>query len=118
MNRFFIFALRVCRLSHLTGSSGASGISYPLSLYLDVLDIPEFRIEYDYTIVPVHPADPTNLTIRVFNDGNTEIGYDLFLQAPSGWSAGFTDLSADPGATSGSTGLIAKGGQMDVSICI
>ena len=65
-----------------------NGISYPLSLYLDVLNIPEFRIEYDYSIVPVHPVNPTNLTIRVYNDGNTEIGYDLFLQAPSGWSAG------------------------------
>ena len=93
-----------------------NGISYPLSLYLDVLDIPEFRIEYDYTIVPVHPVEPTNLTIRVYNDGNTEIGYDLFLEAPSGWSAGFTDLSNDPGATSGSTGLIPKSDQMDVSM--
>jgi len=100
----------------IVGLDVDNGISYPLSLYLDVLDIPEFRIEYDYTIVPVHPADPTNLTIRVFNDGNTEIGYDLFLQAPSGWSAGFTDLSADPGATSGSTGLIPKSGQMDVGM--
>ena len=93
-----------------------NGISYPLSLYLEVLEIPQFRIEYDYTVVPVHPVNPTNLTIRVYNDGNTEIGYDLFLQAPSGWNAGFTDLSNDPGATSGSTGLIAKGGQMDVSM--
>ena len=55
--------------------------------------------------------------MRVYNDGNTEIGYDLFLQAPSGWSAGFSDLSNDPGATSGSTGLlIPKNGQMDVSM--
>ena len=93
-----------------------NGISYPISLYLDVLSLPDFRVEYDYTVVPVHPANPTNLSIRVYNDGNTEIGYDLFLQAPSGWSAGFTDLSNDPGATSGSTGLIAKGGQMDVTM--
>ena len=100
----------------IVGLDVDNGISYPLSLYLSVPDIPEFRIEYDYTIVPVHPTVPTNLTIRVYNDGNTEIGYDLFLQAPSGWSAGFTDLSNDPGATSGSTGLIPKSGQMDVSM--
>ena len=100
----------------IVGLDVDNGISYPLSLYLSVPDIPEFRIEYDYTIVPVHPTLPTNLTIRVYNDGNTEIGYDLFLQAPSGWSAGFTDLSNDPGATSGSTGLIPKSGQMDVSM--
>ena len=100
----------------LVGLDVDNAITYPLSVYLDVLDIPEFRVEYDYTVVPVHPANPTNLTVRVYNDGNTEIGYDLFLQAPAGWSAGFTDLSNDPGATSGSTGLIAKGGQMDVSM--
>ena len=100
----------------IVGLDVDNGITYPLSLYLHVLDIPEFRIEYDYTVVPAHPANPTNLTVRVYNDGNTEIGYDLFLQAPAGWSAGFTDLSNDPGATSGSTGLIAKGGQMDVSM--
>ena len=100
----------------LSGLDVDNGITYPLSLYLEVLDIPEFRIEYDYTIVPVHPVDATNLTVRVFNDGNTEIGYDLFLQAPSGWSAGFTDLSNDPGATSGSTGLIEKNGQLNVGM--
>lgn len=100
----------------VSGLDVDNGISYPLSLYLEVLDIPEFRIEYDYAIVPVHPSDATNLTVRVYNDGNTEIGYDLFLQAPSGWSAGFTDLSNDPGATSGSTGLIPKNGQMDVGM--
>ena len=93
-----------------------NGITYPYQLYLNVVDIPEFRIEYDYTIVPVHPADPTNLSIRVYNDGNTEIGYDLFLQAPSGWSAGFQDLGSEPGASSGSTGLIAKQGQKNVEL--
>ena len=85
-------------------------------MYLQVLDIPEFRIEYDYTIVPVHPANPTNLSVRVYNAGNTEIGYDLFLEAPSGWSAGFQDLGSEPGASSGSTGLIAKQGQKDVEL--
>ena len=100
----------------LVGIDVDNGITYPYQLYLHVLDIPEFRIEYDYTIVPVHPVDPTNLSVRVYNDGNTEIGYDLFLEAPSGWSAGFQDLGSEPGASSGSTGLIAKQGQKDVEL--
>ena len=93
-----------------------NAITYPYQLYLHILDIPEFRIEYDYEIVPVHPVNPTNLSVRVYNDGNTEIGYDLFLEAPSGWSAGFQDLGSEPGASSGSTGLITKQGQKDVEL--
>ena len=101
---------------NVVGIDVDNAITYPYQLYLHVLDIPEFRIEYDYEIVPVHPANPTNLSVRVYNDGNTEIGYDLFLQAPSGWSAGFQDLGSEPGASSGSTGLITKQGQKDVEL--
>ena len=101
---------------NVVGIDVDNGITYPYQLYLHVLNIPEFRIEYDYEIVPVHPANPTNLSVRVYNDGNTEIGYDLFLQAPSGWSAGFQDLGSEPGASSGSTGLITKQGQKDVEL--
>ena len=101
---------------NLVGIDVDNAITYPYQLYLHVLNIPEFRIEYDYTIVPVHPANPTNLSVRVHNDGNTEIGYDLFLEAPSGWSAGFQDLGSEPGASSGSTGLITKQGQKDVEL--
>ena len=101
---------------NLVGIDVDNAITYPYQLYLHVLNIPEFRIEYDYTIVPVHPANPTNLSVRVHNDGNTEIGYDLFLEAPSGWGAGFQDLGSEPGASSGSTGLITKQGQKDVEL--
>lgn len=103
-------------LIDLVGIDVDNAITYPYQLYLNVLNIPEFRIEYDYTVVPVHPANPTNLSIRVYNDGNTQIGYDLFLEAPSGWSAGFQDLGSEPGASSGSTGLISKQGQKDVEL--
>ena len=58
---------------------------------------------------PVSPVDPTSIDIRLFNIGNANIGYDLFLEAPAGWSAGFDTLSSEPGASSGSTGLIEKG---------
>ena len=49
----------------LVGIDVDNGITYPYQLYLHVLDIPEFRIEYDYTIFPVHPVKPTNLSVRV-----------------------------------------------------
>ena len=54
-------------------------------------------------VVPVHPTDPTNMTVRFYNNGNAPIGYDLFLEAPSGWQAGFTNLGSEAGALSGST---------------
>ena len=101
---------------NVVGIDVDNAVTYPYQLYLHVLNIPEFRIEYDYEVVPVHPANPTNLSVRVYNDGNTEIGYDLFLQAPSGWSAGFQDLGSEPGASSGSTGLIPKQGQKVVEL--
>ena len=46
------------------------------------------------------------MTVRFYNNGNAPIGYDLFLEAPSGWQAGFTNLGSEAGALSGSTGLI------------
>ena len=87
-----------------------------LSLYLDVLNIPEFRIEYDYSIVPVHLVNPTNLTIRVYNDGNTEIGYDFVPSSTLGLECWILGLEQRSRGNSGSTGLISKNGQMDVSM--
>ena len=71
-----------------------------------VPDLPEAAVEFDYQVVPVHPVTPTNMTVRFYNNGNAPIGYDLFLEAPSGWQAGFTNLGSEAGALSGSTGLI------------
>ena len=82
-------------------------LTYPYTLDFVVPELANLRLEYDYQIVPVSPSDPTSIDIRLFNIGNADIGYDLFLQAPAGWNAGFDDLASDPGATSGSTGLIA-----------
>ena len=92
----------------LLGIDVDNGVSYPYMLYLEVPDLPNLRLEYDYQIVPVSPTDPTSIDIRLFNIGNADIGYDLFLEAPAGWDAGFDTLSSVPGASSGSTGLITK----------
>ena len=90
----------------LLGLDVDNGVDYPLNVELVVPDLPEAAVEFDYEIVPVHPSDPTNITIRFYNNGNAPIGYDLFLEAPAGWRAGFTNLGSEAGATSGSTGLI------------
>mgnify|MGYP006138182173 FL=1 len=92
----------------LLGIDVDNGVSYPYMLYLEVPDLPDLRLEYDYQIVPVSPSEPTSIDIRLFNIGNADIGYDLFLEAPAGWDAGFDTLSSVPGASSGSTGLISK----------
>lgn len=93
----------------LLGIDVDNAVTYPYMLYFEVPDLPNLRLEYDYQIVPVSPVDPTSIDIRLFNIGNANIGYDLFLEAPAGWSAGFDTLSSEPGASSGSTGLIEKG---------
>lgn len=92
----------------LLGIDVDNGVSYPYMLYLEVPELPKLRLEYDYQIVPVSPTDPTSIDVRLFNIGNANIGYDLFLEAPAGWDAGFDTLSSVPGASSGSTGLISK----------
>ena len=83
-----------------------NGVDYPLDVDLIVPNLPEAGLEFDYQVVPVHPAQPTNMTVRFYNNGNAPIGYDLFLEAPTGWQAGFTNLGSEAGASSGSTGLI------------
>ena len=92
----------------LLGLDVDNAVNYPLNLDFIVPNLAEAALEYDYQTVPVHPSDPTNITVRFLNNGNAPIGYDLFLQAPPGWRAGFTNLGSEAGATSGSTGLIAN----------
>ena len=83
-----------------------NGVDYPLELDLVVPELPEAALEFDYEIVPVHPEEPTNISVRFYNNGNAPIGYDLFLGPPTGWKAGFSNLGSEAGASSGSTGLI------------
>ena len=83
-----------------------NSVDYPLDITLVVPELSEADLAFDYQVVPVHPTDPTNMTVRFYNNGNAPIGYDLFLEAPSGWQAGFTNLGSEAGALSGSTGLI------------
>ena len=51
-----------------------------------------YQNRIDYTTIPVNPSNVTSIDIRLFNLGNSDIGYDLFLESPPGWYAGFDDL--------------------------
>tara|TARA_B110000438_G_scaffold100549_1_gene99428 strand:+ start:194 stop:4723 length:4530 start_codon:yes stop_codon:yes gene_type:complete len=101
---------------NLIGIDVDNGVNYPYALDLVVPSLSKVNIEYDYQIVPVHPVNTTSMDIRFFNIGNDDIGYDLFLEAPAGWQAGFDDLGSEPGAISGSTGLISQDGQKNLGI--
>ena len=100
----------------LLGLDVDNSVTYPFELSFIVPDLANADLEYDYSIVPVHPSDPTNLTVRFFNNGNAAIGYDLFLEPPTGWRAGFSNLGSEGGALSGSTGLIDSGSYRSVDL--
>jgi uncharacterized membrane protein/uncharacterized protein YfaP (DUF2135 family) len=100
----------------LLGIDVDNGVTYPYEVHLRVPEIAKARLEFDYQIVPVHPIEPTNITVRLYNDGNAPIGYDLFLGAPAGWTAGFLDLGSEAGAISGSTGLIEAESSREVGL--
>ena len=101
---------------NLLGYDEDNDVSSPFTLMLDVPVLSKTRIEFDYTTIPVHPSNVTSVDIRLFNLGNEDIGYDLFLESPPGWYAGFDDLSAQGGANSASTGLMLEDGQMNIGI--
>ena len=101
---------------NLLGYDEDNDVSSPYVLTLDVPVLADTRIEFDYTSIPVNPSNVTSVDIRLFNLGNDDIGYDLFLESPPGWYAGFDDLSAQGGANSASTGLMLEDGQMNIGI--
>ena len=90
----------------VTGIDVNNGLSYPLTLSMVVPDLPKFRLEKSFNILSVSPNNPTTFTINVLNEGNSKMGYDLTLNSPSNWQTGFDDLGSNPGAPSGSTGLL------------
>ena len=101
---------------NLLGLDEDNSVSSPYTLTLDVPILSQTRFEFDYTVIPVHPSEATSIDIRLFNLGNSDIGYDLFLESPPGWHAGFDDLSSQGGANSASTGLMLKDGQMTIGV--
>ena len=102
----------------LTGLDVDNGVSYPYNLTLTVPPLPEAQFTLDYSVVPVHPLNSTTFQFTLTNDGNGPIGYDLFLESPTGWSAGFDNLGSEPGASSGSTGLMDKQSARAINITV
>ena len=92
----------------LTGIDVDNGISYPYSLELVVPSIPDIILNTPAKVL-VSPTEATDFYIDLTNQGNDAIGYDIFLDSPSGWNSGLIDLGSQPGAPSGSTGALAKG---------
>lgn len=101
---------------NLLGEDNDNLVSSPFTLELDVPILADTRLEFDYQIIPVHPVEATSIDVRLFNLGNADVGYDLFLESPPGWHSGFDDLSVQGGANSGSTGLMLEDGQRTVGI--
>ena len=102
----------------LTGLDVDNGVSYPYNLTLTVPSLPEARFTLDYSVVPVHPLETTTFAFTLTNDGNGPIGYDLFLESPTGWAAGFDNLGSEPGASSGSTGLMDKHAARGINVTV
>ena len=68
----------------LLGYDEDNDVSSPFTLKLDVPVLAQTRLEFDYATIPVHPVNTTSVDVRLFNLGNGDIGYDLFLESPPG----------------------------------
>jgi len=101
----------------LTGIDNDNSISFPYEIFLEVPNLAKARVSFP-TVVVVSPVLQTNFSLELFNDGNADIGYNLFLDSPTGWQAGFTDLGAQPGAPSASSGAITRDGSIQVGISV
>ncbi len=102
----------------LTGIDIDNAISYPFNLYLEVPELPDLRFTMTTSSVLVSPEEPTSFDVEVHNDGNSNQGWNLYLESPSGWQSGFDDLGSRPGAPSGSTGAITEGSSRLIGITI
>ena len=78
-----------------------NSLTTTFDLDMVVGEIPDVGIESDYDVIPVSPIEPTTIPLYLFNYGNTQIAYDLQVQAPNGWEAFFVqDFTESQFATS------------------
>ena len=78
-----------------------NSITTSIELDMVVGEIPNIGIESDYEVIPVSPLEATSVPLYLFNNGNTEIAYDLQVQPPNGWDAYFVqDFTESQFATS------------------
>jgi uncharacterized membrane protein len=100
----------------ILGTDDDNSIQYPYDLQFVVPILGAVRFESAYTTIPIDPRTGSSIDFIFHNDGNGDVGYDLFLLSPVGWSSGFDDLSSEGGASSGSTGLILENSMRQLSI--
>jgi len=103
-------------LVSIIGNDDDNFIQYPYDLEFVVPVIGAARFEFDYSRIPIDPRTGSSIGFRFYNDGNADVGYDLFLVSPNGWNAGFDDLSSQGGASSGSTGLMLEDSMRELAI--
>jgi len=101
----------------LTGYDSDNDISFPYQLLFEVPILAKASVSVP-SLVVVSPVEQSNFSVELSNDGNDDIGYNLFLESPTGWTAGFTDLGAQAGAPLASSGAIGRGASIDVGITV
>lgn len=84
-----------------------NGVNSQFTLEMEVLDIANLQVEYDYEKIPVSPIDATTFSIYLQNLGNSNLEYDLQVQSPLGWDAFFSQ--------GGTQGKFTSTGPIDVN---
>ncbi|MEE2758767.1 MAG: S8 family serine peptidase [Candidatus Thermoplasmatota archaeon] len=102
----------------ITARDEDNNIEFPLTLTLDVPILSDVSFQVPFSILQVHPANPTEFQLDVVNEGNGQQGYNLFLESPFGWHVGLDNLGTSIGATSGSTGAIPLDGARTVEMTV
>ena len=93
-------------------------IEFPLTLSLDVPILSDVSFQAPFSVLQVHPAEPTSFEVDVQNDGNGLQGYNLFIESPIGWWVGLDSLGSSIGSSSGSTGAIPLNGARTVDMTV
>ena len=102
----------------ITATDNDNDIDFPLTLSLDVPLLPDVSFQAPFSILQVHPADPTSFEVDVQNEGNGLQGFNLFIESPIGWWVGLDHLGSSIAAASGSTGAIPLNGARTVEMTV
>lgn len=77
-------------LIQLQAEDTDNGVSSQFTLEMEVSQIANLKVEYDYEKIPVSPIEATTFPIYIQNLGNSNLEYDLQVQSPVGWDAYFS----------------------------
>jgi|GEM_PF-58981 len=102
----------------VTATDVDNGLEYPITLTLSVPVLPGMRFTKTFTELSVSPLEETSFDVTLWNEGNGPQGWDLTLDAPSGWHVGFDSLGSTPGSPSASSGYLPTSASRVVAISI